>query len=35
MLSRNFKFSYKVEGQYLYLKGIDNKFDEIWIKVSD
>jgi hypothetical protein len=35
MRSRSFKFSYKVEGQYLYLKGIDNVFNETWMKVSE
>jgi hypothetical protein len=35
MQSRSFKFFYKIEGEYLYLKGIDNSFNEIWVKVSD
>lgn len=35
MLSRSFKFFYKIEGSYLYLKGIDNSFNEIWVKISD
>jgi hypothetical protein len=35
MLSKSFKFFYKVEGDRLYLKGIDNAFNEIWIKISD
>jgi hypothetical protein len=35
MLSRSFRFFYKIEGEYLYLKGIDNSFNEIWVKVSD
>jgi hypothetical protein len=35
MLSRNFSFFYKIEGVHLYLKGIDNSFNEIWVKVSN
>ncbi|MDR1023955.1 MAG: hypothetical protein LBL94_11920 [Prevotellaceae bacterium] len=35
MLSQNFKFSYRIEGQYLYLRGSNNSFNETWIKVSD
>ena len=36
MRSQSFDFSFKVEGKYLYLKGLNgNPFNEIWIKVSD
>jgi hypothetical protein len=35
MLSRSFKFFYKVDGNRLYLKGIDNAFNEIWVRISD
>jgi hypothetical protein len=31
----SFKFSYKIEGKYLFLEGIENPFNEIWIKISD
>ncbi len=36
MLSKSFKFSYKIEGEYLYLVGLEgNPFNEIWIRVSE
>jgi hypothetical protein len=35
MLSQDFKFSYRIEGKYLYLEGLNNVFKEVWIKVSD
>ncbi|MDR0687702.1 MAG: hypothetical protein LBF55_03320 [Prevotellaceae bacterium] len=35
MLSRSFQFFYKIEDNHLYLKGISNEFNEIWIKISD
>ncbi|MEA4975637.1 MAG: hypothetical protein VB046_07880 [Paludibacter sp.] len=35
MLSKSFKFFYKIEGDYLYLKGMDNTFNEIWVRISE
>jgi hypothetical protein len=35
MMSRSFQFFYKIESDYLYLKGIDNAFNEIWVRISD
>jgi hypothetical protein len=35
MLSKTFGFFYIIEGDHLYLKGIDNSFNEIWVKVSN
>jgi len=35
MLSKSFGFFYKVDGDYLYLKGIDNTFNEIWVRISE
>ena len=35
MLFRDFNFLYKIEGDRLYLKGIDNSFNEIWVRVSE
>jgi hypothetical protein len=36
MRTRGFKFSYKVEGEYLYLNALDGNPDngEIWIRIS-
>lgn len=35
LLSKSFKFFYMIEGDYLYLKGMDNTFNEIWVRVSE
>jgi len=35
MLSRGFNFFYKIEGDRLYLKGIDNSYNEIWVRISN
>jgi hypothetical protein len=35
MLSKDFRFSYRIEGRYLYLEGLNNSFNEIWIRVGD
>jgi hypothetical protein len=35
MLLQNFSFLYKIDGDYLYLLGIDNQFKEIWVRVSE
>jgi hypothetical protein len=35
MMSQSFQFFYKIEGNYLYLKGIGNAFNEIWVRISD
>ncbi|MDR0811774.1 MAG: hypothetical protein LBN23_05855 [Paludibacter sp.] len=34
MLAKKFSFFYIIEGDHLYLKGIDNSFNEIWVKIS-
>lgn len=35
MLFQSFSFLYRIEDNYLYLGGIDNSYNEIWIKISD
>jgi len=35
MLTRDFNFYYRIEGDRLYLNGIDNSFNEVWVKVSE
>ena len=36
MININFSFNYKIEGDRLYLLGIDNNpFNEIWVRISD
>jgi hypothetical protein len=36
MLSQSFNFRYRVEGEYLYLEGIDgNPYNEVWIRTSE
>lgn len=35
MTFRNYKFTFRVEGEYLYLEGIGNPFNEVWARISD
>ncbi len=35
MLGNDFKISYKIEGNRLYLNGLNYKLDEVWIRISE